>query len=126
MTSHTPQRPAWPSTWLALAYIAFGPLVWAACHGLLYAIHWMLCVMLVRGIAIPSLIYAALLGVTGLCVVALIAAIWRPDALGRHMLAGASQEVRQFSRDTMRLLAALSLFGVVAAGAAVVILPICA
>lgn len=125
MTSRTPHKSAWPSTWFALAYIAFGPLVWAACHGFLYAIHWMLCVMLVRGIATAGLIYGALLLVTGLCAAGLIAAIWRPDALGRVMLAGASQEVQKFGRDAMRLLAVLSLFGVAAAGAAVVALPVC-
>lgn len=114
-----------PSTWLALAYIAFGPLIWAACHGLLYAIHWMLCVWLVRGTATAGLILGALLMVIGLCAAILIFALWRPDTLARVMLAGTGQEVWRFSREAMRLLAALSLFGVAAAGAAVIALPVC-
>lgn len=114
-----------PSTWLVLAYIAFGPLVWAACHGLLYAAHWLLCVLLVRDILTAGAIHGVLLIIATVCAIILSLTIRCPDALAQFMLAGVSREAWMFSRSAMRLLAALSLFGVVAAGAAVLALPVC-
>jgi hypothetical protein len=118
-------RARYPSTWLALAYIAFGPLVWAACHGLLYAAHWLLCVLLVRDILTAGAIHGVLLIIATVCAIILSLTIRRPGALAQVMLAGVSREAWMFSRSAMRLLAALSLFGVVAAGAAVLALPVC-
>src|SRR5690606_16866778 len=118
-------RARYPSTWLALAYIAFGPLVWAACHGLLYSAHWLLCVLLVRDILTAGAIHGVLLIIATVCAIILSLTIRCPDALAQFMLAGVSREAWMFSRSAMRLLAALSLFGVVAAGAAVLALPVC-
>ena len=115
------------STVLALIYIIIGPLVWAAYHSLIYASHWMLCSTgradsTVLGFGIVPV---SLLLLTALAASCLALAIAKPDMLARLFRLGSQPEIHQFSRKTMRLLAVLSLFGVIATGATTLFIPAC-
>lgn len=110
-----------------LLYIMIGPVVWASCHMLVYAIHWMLCSTGYADLTVLGLgiVPVSLLLVTGLAASCLVLAIARPDMLARLFRVGSQPEIHQFSRESMRLLAILSLFAVMATGATTLFIPAC-
>lgn len=106
-----------------LIYIAFGPLIWALHLTAVYGAHALLCA---RGIA-PAVALAVVLGVTAVALVLLASAIAVPRSARWIVRIGAEDGGDGGFHDRlMRLLAALSAFGVAWAGAAAVIVPACA
>lgn len=114
----------------ALVYLLLGPLVWAGHLFLVYAPQSMLCAFRLTGFAGagPLLIEAVIGAVTLLAAIALVLAILFPRGTARLLRAAGflRGENGAFMMLVMRLLAALSLAGVLWAGATLLWLPACA
>jgi hypothetical protein len=114
----------------ALVYLLLGPLVWAAHLFLVYAPQSMLCAFRLTGFANagPLLIEAVVGAVTLLAAIPLLLAILFPHGAARLLRAAGflRGENGAFMVLVMRLLAALSLAGVLWAGATLLLLPACA
>lgn len=112
-----------------LLYLLTGPVVWAGHLFLVYAPQSALCAFRVTGVArVDPLLIEILVGiVTALAAAALLAAIWLPRNTARRLRAAEylQGENGAFMIAVMRLLAALSLCGVLWAGAAVLLLEAC-
>ncbi len=113
----------------ALAFLLCGPLVWAGHLFLVYALQSMLCAFRLTGIAsvAPWLIEGAVGAITVLAALALVLAIRFPHGAARLLRAAGflRGENGAFMLLVMRLLAALSLAGVLWAGATVLLLAPC-
>lgn len=113
----------------ALFYLLCGPLTWAGHLFLVYALQSMLCAFRLTGVASagPLLIEGVVVAVTLLAALALVLAILFPHGTARSLRAAGflRGENGAFMVLVMRLLAALSLAGVLWAGAAVLLLPPC-
>lgn len=113
----------------ALLYLLSGPLVWAGHLFLVYAPQSVLCASRITGITdVDTLLIRAVVGVaTVLSAAALVLALRLPRNLARLLRAAAflEGENSQFMISVMRLLAALSLAGVLWAGAAALFLDPC-
>lgn len=114
----------------ALLYLLFGPLIWAAHMFLVYALQSALCAFRITGLTnvSPLLIQAVVGVVTALAAAALVLALARTQNSARWFRAADFLEGKNgpFMIGVMRLLAVLSLTGVLWAGAAVLLLQPCA
>jgi hypothetical protein len=113
----------------ALLYLLYGPLFWAGHLFLVYAPQSVLCAFRITGVASvnPLLIEAVVGAVTVLSALALVLALWLPRTIARLLRAAALLEGESgpFMISVMRLLAALSLAGVLWAGATTLFLEAC-
>lgn len=113
----------------ALLYLVAGPLVWAGHLGLVYATQSVLCALAVTGVARVEPLFIEILGgaITALAAAALVLAIRLPHHMARVLRAARflDGENGTFMISVMRLLAALSLAGVLWAGSAIVLLDTC-
>ncbi len=113
----------------ALLYLLAGPLTWAGHLFLVYLPQSALCAFRVTGIASvdPMLIRAVVATVTVLAAAALLLMMRRPRSTARLLRATAflTGENGAFMAAVMRWLCALSLAGVLWAGATVLLLPAC-
>ena len=113
----------------ALVYLLAGPLIWAGHLFLAYASQSVLCAFRITGIASvdPMLIEAAVVVVTVLAAAALSLTIWQPRGTARLLRAAGFLDGANgaFMASVMRLLSALSLAGVLWAGATVLLLQAC-
>lgn len=116
------------STMQTIAYLLFGPIVWAAHLTLIYGAQSVACAVLA-----PSLrpAFGALDAVQLTIVVATIAALlivavgWYALTNPGGAMSEGKDEGTPFIEDTMRLLVVLSAFGISAAGSAALVLPTC-
>lgn len=113
----------------ALIYLLCGPLIWAGHLFLVYAPQSVLCAFRITGVASvdPLLIQLVVGVVTALSAAALVLALWLPHNTARLLRAAAFLEGENgpFMIGVMRLLAALSLAGVLWAGATILFLETC-
>lgn len=109
------------STVPTLIYLLFGPSVWGLHLLAIYGPQSLLCARGLDG-AVAPLVGAATL----ICVLLLLAALLAPGRLGQLLRAtGWPEAQRSFNEGVVRVLAVLSLFGVLAGGATVLFLPAC-
>lgn len=102
-------------------YLLFGPIVWSLHFFVLYGPQSLLCARGEIEVVGPVLTLA-----TVVCALALLGAVVAPARLARLLRLAPRPAARQAFLDAvMRVLAALSLFAVLAAGAAIWILPSC-
>jgi hypothetical protein len=105
-------RRSWPR---AFFYLLFGPIVWAAHLGVVYAGQSLLCAK--AGAPGYGVVQIAIGGVTTAAVLALLLAILAPVRLRTTLRASGWDDADQRLLDgAMRLLSILSLFGVLWAG----------
>ena len=113
----------------ALLWLLTGPLVWSAHLLLVYGPQAALCAFRLTGIAgiDPLLVRGLVLAVTVLAALALVLALRWPARAARTLRAGSFLEGDNgaFLIAVMRLLAVLSLAGVLWAGAVALPLPAC-
>lgn len=113
----------------AIFYLLAGPLVWAGHLMLVYAPQSALCAFRITGAAIagPGTISVIVLAMTALSAVALVLALWLPTSTARlfHAARFLEGENGPFMISVMRLLTALSLAGVLWAGATALLLEPC-
>jgi hypothetical protein len=113
----------------ALLFLLAGPLAWAGHLGLVYGTQSVLCAFRITGVArVDTLLIEAMIGVvTALAAVMLMLAMWLPRNTARRLRAARflNGENGAFMISVMRLLAALSLAGVLWAGATVLLLDPC-
>ena len=112
-----------------ILYMLAGPLIWAAHLFLVYGPQSALCAFRVTGVAQVDvwLVSAFTAVVSLLAVVPLIWLLWRPKESARLFRADAFlDDDNAFQPVVMRVLAALSLAGVIWVGAAVLMLDACA
>ena len=114
----------------AILFLLVGPIIWSAHLLAAYGPQSALCALRVTGesAAQPWLVSATVGAVTVLSLVFLLLTLWRPVATARLFRAAGFLEGDQksFLLFVMRLLATLSLAGVVWAGATALILDPCA
>lgn len=110
--------------WQLTAYSLLGPLLWAAHLGILYGVHHVACVASRNAAEVWA--WVATGAATTLFVAALIVQIVWPAAVLRAFGAPIEEtDLGVFLMPVARWLSALSIFGVVAAAGAVVVLPVC-
>lgn len=112
------------STAGSLAFLAFGPIVWALHLAVSYGGHAALCAVgpAAQGGTLPLLLAAA----TAMAAIILVVALLRPGLVRRALRAmPASSTEAGFATTVMRFLGVLSLMGVAFAGLAMLILPLC-
>ena len=113
----------------ALVFLVAGPLLWAGHLFLVYSLQSMLCAFRITGTASvePLVIEIAVVLLTVAAAGALVLSIWQPRGTARLLrAAGLLQgENGAFMISVMRLLSALSLAGVLWAGASVLLLEAC-
>ena len=103
------------------AYLFFGPTIWALHLFAMYGPQSLFCA---RGL--PEAVAPTVAGATLLCVLPLLWAIVAPHSLARLLRAGGrSGRQGSFLAGVTRLLSVLSLFGVLAGGATLFVLPAC-
>ncbi len=113
----------------ALIYLLAGPLLWAGHLFASYGLQSVLCALRSTGTTSvePLLIELAVAAVTAIAAAALLLTLWRPRGTARLLRAAAflDGENGAFMVSVMRLLSALSLAGVLWAGATLLLLPAC-
>lgn len=113
----------------ALIYLLVGPLLWAGHLFSSYALQSMLCALGITGTASvePLLIELVVAAITAAVAAALLFALWRPHRTARLLRAAdfLDGENGAFMVSVMRLLSALSLVGVLWAGATLLLLQAC-
>ncbi|MCC2688142.1 MAG: hypothetical protein K0S21_945 [Rhizobiaceae bacterium] len=112
----------------AVAFLLAGPVIWAAHLLLLYGPQSALCAFGQSGVAEVSGLFvtAQVLAVTALAAVPLVVFLLRPITIARLFRFRVQDEEHPFSMSVMRWLSALSLMGVLLAGAAAFLLDPCA
>lgn len=104
-----------------MIYLLYGPLLWALHLFAIYGPQSLFCTRGMAGAVGPTVTAATL--VAGLL---LLVAIVSPRPVARLLRADRWEESQQgFLDRVMRLLSALSLFGVLAGGATILLLPAC-
>lgn len=108
-----------------LAYVLFGPLVWAIHIVVIYGGQSMLCAA--AGILDPSAAVRSLVALASVLALTIVAAATLGADRAASMMGAASSmpPLQQFQRRVMRLLAVLSLFGI-GASAVAAAMPVCA
>lgn len=108
-----------------MAYLLLGPILWAAHFALIYGMQSSLCRL--AGTEHGNSAAAPVVAVTTLLVLLLLAAVLlAPGAASRILHAAPWPDATQrFCDRIMALLAVLSLFGVIWAGATAILLPAC-
>ena len=121
-------EPAGTSILSATAFLLAGPIVWAVHLLLVYGPQSALCAFGKSGVAEvgPSSISALVLAVTAIAAVPLLAVLFWPQATARLLRFRAEGSSRPFAISVARWLAALSLVGVLLAGATALMLDPCA
>lgn len=101
-----------------------GPLIWGAHFGIVYAAHHLIC--LLAGNSAAFWAQLAVIMATVAAVLALLLAIFKPEIMQHRVRYETAQKIsRSFLTSVMRLLALLSVFGVLWAGSAALLLPAC-
>jgi hypothetical protein len=106
----------------ALLFVCAGPLVWAAHLFAVYGAHALVCARIPAHAAVLPVLFVAL---TLAALAPLAYAVWRPDASARMFRGNRRGGESEFLTALMRLLALLSLAGILWAGAATLTLPYC-
>ena len=113
----------------ALIFMVAGPLLWAGHLLLVYTLQSMSCAFRITGTARvdPFVVELAIIVLTLAAAAALLLSIWQPRATARLLRAAAFLEGENgaFMVSVTRLLSALSLAGVLWAGATVLLLETC-
>lgn len=114
---------------VALLYLLYGPLIWAGHLFLVYVPQSLLCAFRITAFArFESWLIQTVIGVATLFAAAALGlALWRPQSSARFFRATAflDGENGPFMLHVMRLLAVLSLAGVLWAGATALLLQPC-
>lgn len=125
--THEPRQGGPASAVRMLAYMLFGPIVWALHLTAVYGSHALLCArgatQAVLGLSLPAF---AVLAATAAALALLVVAIFAPGALRRiARIPDSDGRERGFQDRLAALLAVLSAFGVIWAGATALLLPAC-
>lgn len=109
---------------MALLSLA-GPFIWVVHFAVVYGVHHIVCVTLKNNA--DFWVHIAIIVITVAALLALLALIIKPDILQRLDRNQVRQETtKEFFAGIMRLLALLSVFGVLWSGIALFFLPTCA
>lgn len=115
------------STTGAIFFILFGPIVWAGHLLVVYGGHAVLCATGVASNWSLPIVPLLLWGTTGAALILLtVGLLWAPRLRRLLGVASGIEDQNGWLEHLMRLLATLSLFGVVYAGVAVLVVPQCA
>ncbi|MEF3077040.1 hypothetical protein V2P20_18590 [Methylobacter sp. Wu1] len=101
-----------------------GPLIWGVHFGMVYALHHFIC--LLTGNSAAFWAQSAIIAATLAALLALLLAVFKPEIIQRLVRYETAQKISQsFLTGVMRLMALLSVFGVLWAGSAALLLPAC-
>ncbi len=114
--------------WTSAAFLLAGPILWAIHLLLAYGPQSALCAARKTGVADmgDGVVSAVVVAVTAVLAVPLVLLLLSPRGAARLLRFREEGDDRRFSASVMRWLAALSLAGVVLAGAAALLLDPCA
>ncbi|WAK02639.1 hypothetical protein [Methylobacter sp. YRD-M1] len=101
-----------------------GPLIWGVHFGIVYAAHHLIC--LLTGNSAAFWAQLAVIAATIAALLALLLSIFKPEIMQHMVRYESAQNIsRSFLTGVMRLMALLSVFGVLWAGSAALFLPAC-